>query len=1124
MYESAGTKDKSKPRETKHPVIIRLSQKRTKELDTLVDGWDIDDKSFVRGKLVAYLNVKYPGRKQKRFNPKRRKHTKQAFPLLSKLKQLNDAKERFRMIGEHNVQKTFDLAFERELNFYDMVYLLDSLNRELSDIYVPPDFLKLIKNTFGAHITRDIPADRSVPKRPMILVTGASGAGKTRTISEAIERAIFESEVIIVGDYGEEKSEILKKLSLFSRIFFPDKKLKRLKRKRRVIKQYQFYTALLNKVLLRRFARYRLRKISREIEKLNLGRDLTSYTVSYTNIGSADVHTPLAGGQGTLFRKEVGKPERLAIQHIVEAHTVFEKPNRSSQLATQETNLATATLEYLDEIGNGIRYCLMIADTNSPQLFNRDAYRRIVEKGLIINANEWWEKEENVVEVIRKELKLQGVSNCGEKFLRAITQKIIMVFGDKNLPVTPAYFRKLISSMIAAKGDLKPEYFDDEQLIRLCFKAVSSNYYGEMEEKILRKIIDPKYDWDNYRGEIKHEVAEMLNNRLLYNSEDKGVVLEGTFGSGKSFLCLVLSKTFPEFSSFYVNPGQLSDRDDPVDGPLKKLDEVIAIARLHAPSFVVFQEPEATFPKREAGSRSYDEKMTNKFLDILDGVDSVHGIFFILCTNLFKKLDPGLIREKRLKLKTVDGKLSEKDILKIIAKHMADVPRTDEVSNEEIYRVVKNLSSVPAGYANFPEIMCGFRKSELNTIYTFKEFYEKNKSCGGCDTELSKFIKHNANAMMRIMTTVGVDEEIILKARKDRGAILENKAEIYKKVENICCDEDYKLKRSHLDCAREDFLKDPRQKSLQSLDRFLTGELSQENQVGTINGAAFGPGGGVILPIRSKLVFKDSAENIIITGAAEGPSLSTEVNARDMTLQSAKQAMSWNTTYLQILCSESKDMKNLDADMIIGYLLENKAIHHDFESVHYQLGGPSAGAALAINTLSVLFEIPVFCDFGITGAPSIRGVRKGKAGSLVIIGGEDQKTAKLLMELRRMYVPYGNYAGIPYEQHQIYWAEGKGVFPVKDYRDVIGEVLCFNEEHEKLVDKLFNLRIRRNIKLICHDERELKEESDSICRLEEKIRLIAECEILQRLKVVHTSLSEEKRGQCVRLDFMQSLK
>jgi predicted ATP-dependent protease len=183
------------------------------------------------------------------------------------------------------------------------------------------------------------------------------------------------------------------------------------------------------------------------------------------------------------------------------------------------------------------------------------------------------------------------------------------------------------------------------------------------------------------------------------------------------------------------------------------------------------------------------------------------------------------------------------------------------------------------------------------------------------------------------------------------------------------------------------------------------------------------------------------------------------------------------------------------------------------ESVNYMGGGPSAGFALSINTLSVLLEIPICNDFGITGAPAIRGTSKDKAGSSVMIGGEDKKSERVLLNLRRMYVPKKNYDAIPLDQQESYWNEGKIIIPVGDYREVIAEVLYFGKESMKILDKLIDSRIEYNKERIIKDESELTEKGDEIKRLEITLKEIAESEIKRRLIAIYNFCTDQKRDE-----------
>ena len=94
-----------------------------------------------------------------------------------------------------------------------------------------------------------------------------------------------------------------------------------------------------------------------------------------------------------------------------------------------------------------------------------------------------------------------------------------------------------------------------------------------------------------------------------------------------------------------------------------------------------------------------------------------------------------------------------------------------------------------------------------------------------------------------------------------------------------------------------------------------------------------------------------------------------------MTHQSSREALTLVECYLQSL------LPDVNMSRLLGEFLDGYSIHHQLLSASYNVGGPLAGFALAINTLSVLINLPVLNDFGITGAPWIKGANKGEIGA-----------------------------------------------------------------------------------------------------------------------------------------------
>jgi len=144
---------------------------------------------------------------------------------------------------------------------------------------------------------------------------------------------------------------------------------------------------------------------------------------------------------------------------------------------------------------------------------------------------------------------------------------------------------------------------------------------------------------------------------------------------------------------------------------------------------------------------------------------------------------------------------------------------------------------------------------------------------------------------------------------------------------------------------------------------------------------------------------------------------------------------------------------------LLGEFLVKYSIHHQLLSASYNVGGPSAGYALALNTLSALLNIPIYHDFGITGAPWTKGVKKGEVGGSVIIGGHMKKTEKVLMHLRRMYMPLQNYKDLEPEFLMNYWKQNKDVLGVTHFGDLVPELVWLGSDYEKIMLDLIDMRI-----------------------------------------------------------------
>jgi hypothetical protein len=142
--------------------------------------------------------------------------------------------------------------------------------------------------------------------------------------------------------------------------------------------------------------------------------------------------------------------------------------------------------------------------------------------------------------------------------------------------------------------------------------------------------------------------------------------------------------------------------------------------------------------------------------------------------------------------------------------------------------------------------------------------------------------------------------------------------------------------------------------------------------------------------------------------------------------------------------------------------------------------------------------IPVYNDFGITGAPWTKGVKKGEVGGSVIIGGHKKKAQKVLLHLRRMYMPLQNYKDLELEFLESYWSHSKDILGVTHFGDLVPEVMHFGEDYEEILLELIDTRIKYKLNKYRGNKpsEEIKEE---ILKQKDILKTRANKEILSRL-------------------------
>lgn len=1043
-------------RVTKKITYVRLPEQRIHEIQSLVSSWPFETKAFMRARLNQY---KPPAGWVNAFlevllsffmdTPEK------SFSVLKDPKILTDWQMRFELSGQSNPLDAWKRILEKEVTAKDYQYLLSLLDSALSDVHVPVELETLFEKIYRAHIRKEYVTDPSVPKAPLLLVIGPSGSGKTSTVIETIEKVIFNDQVFPEVDLKQKKEELLANEPFWKTVDEIDPTLSMEISRRKRLKFFKLLarTPVINWLFKKR--------IGQNLSTL----EAQGIMVDYAMVTPNDYQTALAGEPGNYFKKALGDSRKTTIRHVEEAHSAFGRvESHAGGAERQQRTLIDTSNIILDEIINGKRDCLLIATSDQPERFDAAIYRRFVEKGKIINISEYWKNPTNLKQVIRLELQRHDIQvleqlpeerNGTERIidrhdLQVAVDMIYKVFEERTLKVIPSYVRKLIHSIVEIKGTFQPDFLKDPFLVRQAFELVAQNSYGDLYKKVVDRM-DRHVKWEEYIGSIKDVFSEMTNNCLFYNvDEEKGVVLNGPPGGGKTFLVRTWLSENKDVHDIATSASALQDALNPIDGAVENLEKVFDIAKMIAPTVVFFDEGDALAPRRSTTGGSPSDKLTNKFLNLIDGEIPMHRVFTVLTTNRLDIIDPALVRSKRLKVLEVSGQMSKKDIDNIISIALKDIPLAKGLDAHAILEASQGLCNTPADYAAFVEKARALRSTEFEVLQRFRQ------QSAASDEIKQNFIKFNFKTLMGILEAVEAPASLRTKVKAMPLSLLEHAQQIMQLSERIESADQYPLMQSHLNSAKLEISQSPVKKGKVQLDEFLEAELSQEPQVGFIIGVGANDVSGVLLPIATSLTYRFSDKNVIVTGAvSSSSSAAAELDmAVQMTQQSAQEALTMVKNFLQGYNPK------VSIARLLGDFLENYTLHHQLLSASYNVGGPSAGYALAINTLSTLLLVPVYNDFGITGAPWTKGVKPGEVGGSVIIGGHKKKAEKVLTYLRRMYMPLKNYMDLEQDLLMGYWSQNKDILGVTHFGDLIPEVVWLSPDYEQRLQELIDLRIR----------------------------------------------------------------
>ncbi len=1078
---------------TQKPITITLEKERKKRLDKLVDSWSMDQKKFILQALNEYrppaiLPTKTGRQKVKDFFLGKEKEDKKDISHLANEEVFKSPNERYKITGKRDPTKALHKIFSMEVNSDDRKYLQHILKKETDDIYVPPGLIEEFKICHRRH-HQNLLLEENAPKAPFYLILGSTGSGKTKTIKKAIELALFDQKLEIKQKVADDLEEILEKYPVMARLDLAsvapelNKRLKKEKRKKRLEKFS--HIPVLNLIYKEETAEI----MDKEDEEFGMAIDMDQ-------INPNNVQTMWYGETGNNMVNSFGAKRSISIRILEEAHALL-RVHKTVNAQVQEDTLITTFNIIMDEIENGERNCMVVAISRKADEFHEDIYRRFQEKGKIIDMSDYWKKSETLEELIKIETIQQDIDQPTAKERSELADKIMQVFHYRGLETTPAYVRKLLASIIEEKKDLKAEYLEDGILIRKAFVNVARNLYSGMFKRTYNKL-KRDVDWNEYVGDVKEEFQRLVNQCLIHDlAAEKGVVLAGPPGTGKTFLARAYLSRHKDISDVTLKMEDLQDENDPIDGPVRKLTEAFDIAKMCAPSLLFVDEGEAVAMERQG---NFTDRITNKLLNAIDGETELKGVFVTLTTNKPEHLAEAATRSGRLKVMPITGKLNERDVYKMLDNYLKEEVLSSDLGKPKIHAVAKQICATPADYSKFFETILNFKEEERKIIKYAARLKENN---------LDEFVFSNYKALLGIVESLNFSKEFVKKAKENVSFLMENKDRLIKSIKDALIKDSYPITHAHLERAREDRVNTPKIKSKITLDDYLESQLSTEPQVGFVVGAGASDTTGVLVPISSSFIYGEDyyGDKIDVTGAVNvNAEKAADLNAAvEMAKHSSKEALTLVLNYLSSL------LQKKDVNRIIGMYLKDRHIHHQFLTAHYMSGGPSAGMALAINTMSIILDLPVRNDFGITGAPWSKGKTKKDVGSAVIIGGTHNKAQIVLSHLKRMYAPIQNIKDIDILTLESYWKKGKDVIGYKDFSSIIGEIYAL-EPTENQVKQLFEKRVEaKQLELIGADN--AQEMLYGVEQLNKEIRTNAETAIRQRIECIERYVQDESKDK-----------
>lgn len=189
--------------------------------------------------------------------------------------------------------------------------------------------------------------------------------------------------------------------------------------------------------------------------------------------------------------------------------------------------------------------------------------------------------------------------------------------------------------------------------------------------------------------EIVHFLRSPSSFTRLGGKLPKGLLLTGPPGTGKTLLARAIAGE-AQRPFFYASGSEFEEMFVGVGA--KRVRELFAAAKQHAPCIVFIDEIDAIGGKRNPKDQRFLTMTLNQFLVELDGFQSSEGIVVIGATNFPESLDKALIRPGRFDRHVVVPNPDIRGRKQILELHTKKIPLHEDVDLEIISRGTPGFS------------------------------------------------------------------------------------------------------------------------------------------------------------------------------------------------------------------------------------------------------------------------------------------------------------------------------------------------------------------------------------------------------------------------------------------------